>query len=166
MQTSRRAFISMIVLTAVTGSAGAQTDACPPIETRPPNVPSQRPAFPGQTRACAIESNIAFAVVVLAKGLEKPRAVEPLPGDDLLITEKPGRMRIVSANRGLGQPIVGCRLSMHGGREVCSTSYRVRTSRPTGQSLGAIRNRGRAAAARASPAACCPRTGAAWTRFG
>jgi glucose/arabinose dehydrogenase len=107
MQTSRRAFISMIVLTAVTGSAGAQTDTNPPIETRPPNVPSQRPAFPGQTRACAIESNIAFVVVVLAKGLEKPWAVEPLPGGDLLITEKPGHMRIVSANGELGQPIVG-----------------------------------------------------------
>lgn len=111
MQTFRTAFISMIALAAAAGSDGAQTSggagACPPIETRPPNVPDQRPAFPGQTRACAIESNVAFDVVVLMKGLEKPWAVEPLPGGDLLVTEKPGRMRIVSAKGELGQPIAG-----------------------------------------------------------
>jgi aldose sugar dehydrogenase len=81
--------------------------ACPPIETRAPNVPDQRPAFPGQTRACAIESNVAFDVVVLAKKLEEPWAVEPLPGGDLLVTEKPGRMRVVSAKGETGRPIAG-----------------------------------------------------------
>lgn len=73
MQTFRTAFISMIALAAAAGSAGAQTSggtgACPPLETREPNVPSQRPAFPGQTRACAFESNVAFDVIVLATGL-------------------------------------------------------------------------------------------------
>jgi len=111
MQTRRVAFMSMIVLMACVGSAGAQTSggtgACPPLETRAPNAPDQRPAFPGQTRACAIQSNVAFDVVVLATGLEQPWAVEPLPGGDLLVTEKPGRMRIVSARGDLGQPIAG-----------------------------------------------------------
>jgi glucose/arabinose dehydrogenase len=45
--------------------------------------------------------------VVVAKGLEHPWAVEPLPGGDLLVTEKPGRMRIVSAKGQLGRPIAG-----------------------------------------------------------
>jgi glucose/arabinose dehydrogenase len=81
--------------------------ACMPLETREPNAPDQRPAFPGQTRACAIQSNVAFDVSVLAKGLENPWAVEPLPGGDLLVTEKPGRLRIVSATGELGQPIAG-----------------------------------------------------------
>ena len=80
---------------------------CTPLETRAPNAPDQRPAFPGQTRACGVQSNVAFDVVVVAKGLEHPWAVEPLPGGDLLVTEKPGRMRIVTAKGEMGQPIAG-----------------------------------------------------------
>jgi aldose sugar dehydrogenase len=80
---------------------------CKPLETREPNAPEQRPAFPGQTRACEERSNVGFNVVVLAKGLERPWAVEPLPGGELLVTEKPGRMRIVSPNGEVGAPIAG-----------------------------------------------------------
>jgi aldose sugar dehydrogenase len=88
-------------------SAVAGSAACPPLETRDPNAPNQRPAFPGQTRACGVKSKVAFQVVVLTKGLERPWAVEPLPDGNLLVTEKGGRMRVVSANGKLGQPIAG-----------------------------------------------------------
>jgi glucose/arabinose dehydrogenase len=88
-------------------SARVGSATCGPIETRTPNAPDQRPAFSGQTRACATTSNVAFEVVVLAKGLSNPWAVEPLPGGDLLITEKPGRLRIVSAAGEVGEPIAG-----------------------------------------------------------
>jgi glucose/arabinose dehydrogenase len=88
-------------------SASAAAADCPPLETRKPNAANQRPAFPGQTRACGVKSNTAFRVVVVAKGLEHPWAVEPLPGGDLLVTEKPGRMRIVSAAGKLGSPLAG-----------------------------------------------------------
>jgi glucose/arabinose dehydrogenase len=43
----------------------------------------------------------------LAKGLQNPWAVEPLPNGDLLITEKVGNLRIVSAKGEVGQPIGG-----------------------------------------------------------
>ena len=89
------------------GSAAGADSACTPLETREPNAPDQRPAFQGQTRACGITSNAAFDVVVIAKGLEHPWAVEPLPGGDLLVTEKPGRIRIVSAAGQVGQPLTG-----------------------------------------------------------
>jgi aldose sugar dehydrogenase len=94
-----------IVLAAIPSMLSAQQ--CQPLETREPNAPEQRPAFPGQTRACEEKSNVAFNVVVLAQGLERPWAVEPLPGGDLLVTEKPGRMRIVSATGEVGEPIAG-----------------------------------------------------------
>jgi glucose/arabinose dehydrogenase len=87
---------------AISGSAD-----CKPLETREPNAPDQQPAFPGQTRICGVTSNVAFDVVVLAKGLEHPWAVEPLPGGDLLVTEKPGQMRVVSAKGEVGQPVSG-----------------------------------------------------------
>ncbi|MFN2385519.1 MAG: PQQ-dependent sugar dehydrogenase [Thermoanaerobaculia bacterium] len=92
--------------TATQGTT-AGTAPCRPLETRNPSASGQRPAFPGQTRACAVSSNVAFAVVVLARGLENPWAVEPLPGGDLLVTEKPGRMRIVSTAGELGEPLAG-----------------------------------------------------------
>ena len=91
-------------LVASTGGALAQ---CKPIETRTANASDQRPAFPGQTRACAVKSDVEFQVVVLAKGLDKPWAVEPLPGGDVLVTEKQGRLRIVSAKGEVGAPIGG-----------------------------------------------------------
>jgi glucose/arabinose dehydrogenase len=88
-------------------SAAGATATCPSLERREPNAPDQRPAFSGQTRACGVKSNVAFDVAVVAKGLEHPWAVEPLPGGDLLITEKPGRMRIVTAKGNVGKPIAG-----------------------------------------------------------
>lgn len=92
---------------AETGGTRNDPAACRPLETRRPNAPDQRPAFPGQTRACAVASRVAFQVVVLARGLENPWAVEPLPGGDLLVTEKRGRLRVVSAAGEVGEPIAG-----------------------------------------------------------
>lgn len=89
---------------AGTPSAGG---TCPALETRRPNAPDQRPAFAGQTRTCGVKSNVAFEVAVVAKGLEHPWAVEPLPGGDLLVTERPGRLRVVTAAGKVGEPISG-----------------------------------------------------------
>ena len=80
---------------------------CPPLETRPANAADQQPAFPGQTRACALTSDVALEVTVLTRGLEHPWAVEPLPNGDLLVTERPGRVRIVTAAGEMGPPITG-----------------------------------------------------------
>lgn len=122
MFTPRAAFVSTLVLAAtITGCsrpsessldtttvAGDTTRRdCQPLETRPANATEQRPAFAAQTRACGITSDAAFEVTVVATGLESPWAVEPLPNGDLLVTEKPGRMRIVSATGTVGQPIAG-----------------------------------------------------------
>lgn len=93
--------------TAASPTPGASKSSCEPLETRTPNAPDQKPAFPGQTRACAVASKTAFDVTVLAKGLDKPWAVEPLPNGDFLITEKTGQLRIVSAKGEVGPPIGG-----------------------------------------------------------
>src|SRR4029453_13754004 len=87
--------------------APASAKNCVPVETRDPNAVGQKPAFPGQTRACGIASDVAFDVVVLAKGLQQPWAVEPLPDGDLLVTEKPGRMRVVTAKGQMRDPTEG-----------------------------------------------------------
>jgi glucose/arabinose dehydrogenase len=108
--------LSVALLLAGAGTLPACSSAQPPagpagagaaIETRPANAPDQRPAFASQTRASGLKSDVAFDVTVVARGLEKPWAVEPLPGGDLLVTEKPGRLRIVSAAGTVGAPLTG-----------------------------------------------------------
>jgi glucose/arabinose dehydrogenase len=96
-------------LDTATAAADTGTDptGCTPLETRSANATNQRPAFAGQTRTCGVRSDVAYDVVVLATGLSKPWAVEPLPEGDLLITEKSGRMRVVSATGTLGEAITG-----------------------------------------------------------
>ena len=89
------------------GDSAARRADCTPLETRPPNASGQQPAFAGQTRTCGVTSDVTFDVAVVATGLVHPWAVEPLPGGDLLVTEKPGRMRIVTAAGQVGQPIGG-----------------------------------------------------------
>ncbi|WP_181308543.1 PQQ-dependent sugar dehydrogenase [Rufibacter sp. XAAS-G3-1] len=116
MSRSKEILFSMVVL-ATLGTAcnhkgmpqddPIQTPSGCSLETRQANAPEQKPAFAGQTRACAMTSTTAFTVDVLAKGLETPWAVEPLPNGSLLVTEKPGRLRLVSATGATGEPITG-----------------------------------------------------------
>lgn len=95
-------------------STGAQEKAartadadCRPVAQEDPNAPEQQPSFSGQTRTCAMTSGTPVKVSVLTAGLEHPWAVEPLPNGSLLITERPGRMRVVTAEGRVNEPITG-----------------------------------------------------------
>jgi glucose/arabinose dehydrogenase len=59
-----------------------------PVETAPPNVPEFKPAFPGQTRAPAIQTPTPFEVTELAGGFDQPWALAFLPDGRMLVTEK------------------------------------------------------------------------------
>jgi glucose/arabinose dehydrogenase len=98
----------LLLSLALAAPLGSHAQApCKKVDDRTPNAEGQSPAFAGQTRACEEKSNARLAVTVLAKGLEKPWSVEPLPDGSLLVTEKPGRLRIVSAKGEVGEPIAG-----------------------------------------------------------
>jgi glucose/arabinose dehydrogenase len=96
--------LAAIVLAAV---ASAHAQGCAPLETRAPNAAGQKPAFAGQTRACAAPRSAPVGVTVLARGLDHPWAVEPLPDGALLVTERAGRLRVVSAAGAVGPPVEG-----------------------------------------------------------
>jgi len=68
-----------------------------PVETAPPNVPEFKPAFPGQTRAPAVQTRTAFQVTEVASGFDRPWAIAFLPDRRMLVTEKPtGALYIVT----------------------------------------------------------------------
>ena len=75
----------------------------------PPNGAAydQAAAFTGQTRAPVMDDDIALDQTVLASGLEHPWGLAALPDGNWLVTERPGRMRVISADGTLGDPVQG-----------------------------------------------------------
>jgi aldose sugar dehydrogenase len=77
------------------------------VETQRPHGRGQQPAFPGQTRAPYRPAGVAVEIEVVAKGLEHPWALAFLPDRRMLVTERPGRMRIVGTDGTLSRPLGG-----------------------------------------------------------
>lgn len=73
----------------------------------PPNAPDQRPAFEGQTRAPVLTDEIALKTDVIADGLDHPWGMEQLPDGGWLVTERPGKMRVIAPDGTLSDPISG-----------------------------------------------------------
>jgi glucose/arabinose dehydrogenase len=72
-----------------------------PIDRRPPELATDHPVFPGQTHA-PYHKTVDVDVSTLATGLDSPYAVVLLPSGRFLITEKPGRLRILNRD---GSPL-------------------------------------------------------------
>jgi glucose/arabinose dehydrogenase len=77
-----------------------------PIETRPTELATDTPAFPGQTRA-PYRPTTSVTVTTITDQLNLPWSLGFLPGGKMLVTEKPGTMRIVSADGTLSAPLSG-----------------------------------------------------------
>ncbi|MFT4913759.1 MAG: glucose/arabinose dehydrogenase [Brevundimonas sp.] len=103
---------------AVTASALALAAACSaqdsvptgpgaPVESRPANAPDQQPAFAGQTRAPGVQTTLALSHAVVATGLEHPWGLALMPDGRWLVTERPGRLRIISADGAVSAPVAG-----------------------------------------------------------
>jgi len=107
-----RALIFMTTL-ALAACSGAETNGQlqqsaqgAPVSQAAPNTDFQ-PAFAGQTRAPEVRTEIAIAVEEVASGLTEPWAVEIMPDGRVLVTEKPGRLRIVTRDGTVSAPIAG-----------------------------------------------------------
>jgi aldose sugar dehydrogenase len=91
-----------------TPTAGAtSTQPGAPLETREPNGKDFTPAFPGQTRAPSLKSDITLDVAVVAKDVKSGWAFEFLPDQRMLVTERQGNLRIVGKDGQLSAPLKG-----------------------------------------------------------
>ncbi|MEO7133368.1 MAG: PQQ-dependent sugar dehydrogenase [Vicinamibacterales bacterium] len=77
------------------------------VDPRPANNPEQKPAFAGQTDAPEQKLGVAFDVVTVVEGLQNPWSVAFLPGGKMLITERPGRLRVLDTDGKLSTPVTG-----------------------------------------------------------
>ena len=75
----------------------ADTGSSAPVETNPPNS-TYKPAFAGQTRAPGVHTKTPLTVTVLTNNLSHPWAICNLPDGRFLVTEKEGKLLIVTAD--------------------------------------------------------------------
>ncbi|MBL8204129.1 MAG: PQQ-dependent sugar dehydrogenase [Blastocatellia bacterium] len=94
----------VLPLFSVSGCLWAQDAG---FNSRPPNGTEQKPAFAGQTRAPEKKANVAFEVVTVAGGLQTPWGLAFLPDGRMLVTERPGRLRVVGKKGELSEPVAG-----------------------------------------------------------
>lgn len=83
------AYAILLAMTGVAGLAGAE------------------PAHAQITKAPAIKTKAAVAVDTVARGLANPWGLQFLPDGRLLVTERPGRLRIVARDGTLSPPVAG-----------------------------------------------------------
>ncbi|HEX6259084.1 MAG TPA: PQQ-dependent sugar dehydrogenase, partial [Woeseiaceae bacterium] len=86
------------------------------MEQGDPNVPEFEPAFPEQNRAPASDSGVTLAAETFAKPLEHPWGIDALPNGGYIVTELPGRMRLISENGKISDPIEGVPDVLYGGQ--------------------------------------------------
>jgi len=76
-----------------------------PVEQGPRNA-SFEPAFPDQTRAPGL-TQTPVTVEPIVTGLANPWGIAPLLGGAWLVTERPGRLRVVTAEGAVSAPVSG-----------------------------------------------------------
>ena len=77
-----------------------------PVDNRPETRTDDHPAFPGQTRA-PYHKTATVKVTTLASDLDNPFAVAQLPDGRFLVTEKPGRIRLLNKDGGSDKTMDG-----------------------------------------------------------
>lgn len=98
-------FATVLVFAACSGvESRGQTGS--PVAQGEPNT-GFSPAFAGQTRAPAVASGVAFDVEEIVARLDHPWSLAFLPDGRVLVTERAGRLRIVTRDGQISTPVVG-----------------------------------------------------------
>jgi len=114
-----RRIVPLLLATALAASAACAA----PVSQGSANRPDQVPAFAGQTRVDAVNSGVAFKITQVAFGLEYAWGLALLPDGRAIVTEKPGRLRVIAADGSLSAPVAGVAnvyYAGQGGLQTCS----------------------------------------------
>ncbi len=77
-----------------------------PVETNPPNA-TYSSAFQGQTRIKGVKTTTVIQATAITTALTAPWGITALPDGRLLVTEKAGRMRIITTTGTVSSAITG-----------------------------------------------------------
>lgn len=93
-----------LVFAACSSESAGQSGAA--VQQGAPNTDFQ-PASAQQTRAPEARSNVEINAEEIVRGLNDPWAIVFLPDGRMLVTERPGRLRIVTREGAISAPIAG-----------------------------------------------------------
>ncbi len=91
--------LGTIVAVTVNLEVSAQQSARPSYEIKP--------AFHGQTRAPLAPKSARYIVSDFVTGLNRPWAMAHMPNGKMIVTEVPGRLRIISPDGSVSDPVAG-----------------------------------------------------------
>jgi glucose/arabinose dehydrogenase len=93
----------------------AQPPGAPPAGSTAPDGYAPIPEWAGQTRAPKPGIMVPYDVETVATGIMNGFAFHFLPDRRILVTERPGRLRIIDTNGGVSQPLAGLPTIFSGG---------------------------------------------------
>ncbi|MCB0837662.1 MAG: PQQ-dependent sugar dehydrogenase [Bacteroidetes bacterium] len=103
----RYLFILLLGTILTFGNCVAQEKSNPPVESQKKEAPQQTPVFPQQTRVPSVKTNTTYSVDMITDKLEFPWGLDFLPDGQMIVSEKPGKIRIVTKDGKVGEALKG-----------------------------------------------------------
>jgi glucose/arabinose dehydrogenase len=95
----------VLALSACSQNNQERSVSLPPVETEAPISKGQKPAFKGQTRIGGIKTKSKVKIISIASGLHSPWGLDFMPDGRMIVSERPGNIRIVSRQGAPGPAI-------------------------------------------------------------
>ena len=87
----------------------------PPVETQAKVAPGQQPVFANQTRVAGVRTVFAYKTTIITSSLNHPWGLAFLPNGKMIVSERPGTIRIVTNTGTVGNPIANVPAVRSGG---------------------------------------------------